>query len=63
MRIKSLTPNEISKIDSITLSGLLEWQAKAKESGKIGDFKRIGREFASEFELTDMEAINLLNLE
>lgn len=45
----------------ITASDVHEYQLKKENVKTIGDFKELGREFRDKFNLTDREAIDLLN--
>lgn len=64
MRIALLNIDEIKAIDRIGLSVVLEWQSKQKAAiSNPSDWKRIGAEFRDKYELTTMEALDLLRLE
>jgi hypothetical protein len=46
----------------MTASELLDWQHKANVVSKtMSEFKEVGRELRDKYNLTDLEAINLLN--
>jgi hypothetical protein len=45
----------------ITMKDVREYQTKREGLKTIGEFKTLGRELRDKFNLTDMEAINILN--
>jgi hypothetical protein len=45
----------------IKMSDIRGYQAKRQELKTIGEFKTLGRELRDKFNLTDMEAIDILN--
>ena len=48
-------------MNKITIVDIKKYQEKRENMTTIGEFKKLGRELAVEFGLTDREAINILN--
>lgn len=51
----------MSNVNKLTVGEIKEWQERRTKIKTIGDFKVLGRELADKYELTDREAIDILN--
>lgn len=48
-------------MNKITIQDIEEYHKKIDNAKTIGEFKTIGRELRNKFNLTDLEAIDILN--
>lgn len=48
-------------IEDLTITEVLDWQSRKNKLKTIGEFKELGRELRDKFNLTDRQAIDILN--